>query len=225
MHSIGHKVYKYHVAEPVFPILEDGVQWINPFSQQETKVVFETFNKKYFSDTNARIYLLGINPGRFGAGVTGIPFTDPVRLSSVCGIDHSFDLRRELSSVFIYEVIEAFGGLQSFYDRFNFSSVCPFGFIKAGKNYNYYDDPKLYATVKPMIDGHLHALESLGADRSAVICLGKGKNYKYLKQLNDEHNLFERVEVLPHPRWVMQYRLKEKLKHIDHYIKVLNQYR
>ena len=49
-----------------------------------------------------RHLLLGINPGRFGGGVTGIPFTDPIRLQNVCGIENNFEKKQELSSVFIY---------------------------------------------------------------------------------------------------------------------------
>ncbi len=37
-----------------------------------------------------RYLILGINPGRFGGGITGIPFTDPIRLQNICGIENDF---------------------------------------------------------------------------------------------------------------------------------------
>ena len=80
---------------------------MNPYQQDETMQVVNAFLGKYYDDTEPRTLLFGINPGRFGSGITGISFTDPVRLKEVLGIDHSFDLRPELSSQFIYQVIEA----------------------------------------------------------------------------------------------------------------------
>jgi len=50
---------------------------IYPVNNNETWTIFEQFQNKYFSDQNGRFALFGINPGRFGAGVTEIPFTDP----------------------------------------------------------------------------------------------------------------------------------------------------
>ncbi|MCK5703784.1 MAG: DUF4918 family protein, partial [Cyclobacteriaceae bacterium] len=48
--------------------------------------------------------------------------------------------------------------------------------------------------------------------------MGKGQNFKYLKYLNKKYQLFDKVEPLPHPRWVMQYRLKRKAEFIHEYI-------
>jgi len=39
------------------------------------------FYTKFYSDCKPRQLVLGINPGRFGAGATGIPFTDTRRLN------------------------------------------------------------------------------------------------------------------------------------------------
>jgi hypothetical protein len=87
---------------------------------------------------------LGINPGRFGAGVTGIPFTDTKRLEEKCWLTIEGLTTYEPSSVFVYDVIEAYGGVEKFYSDYYISSVCPLGFVKfneKGKeiNYNYYD--------------------------------------------------------------------------------------
>ena len=42
--------------------------------------------------------ILAINPGRLGAGVTNIAFTDPVHLERDCGIANDFPKREELSA-------------------------------------------------------------------------------------------------------------------------------
>ncbi|NJK87700.1 MAG: DUF4918 family protein [Bacteroidales bacterium] len=62
--------------------------------------------------------ILGINPGRHGAGVTGITFTDTKRLWEKCGIKAEGRVTHEPSSVFFYEIIDAFGGVEKFYSHF-----------------------------------------------------------------------------------------------------------
>jgi hypothetical protein len=54
--------------------------------------------------------------------------------------------------LFIYEMIDAFGGAESFYKQFYINSICPLGFTATnarGKevNYNYYDSKELIAAV------------------------------------------------------------------------------
>lgn len=44
------------------------------------------------------------------------------------------------------------------------------------------------------------------------------KNAKFIKKLNDEANLFGRVKALEHPRYIQQYKLKEKQLYMDKYI-------
>ncbi|MFI5224347.1 MAG: DUF4918 domain-containing protein, partial [Nitrospirales bacterium] len=65
--------------------------------------------------------ILGINPGRLGAGLTGIPFTDPLKLQNICGIENTLPKKAELSADFIYTMISAFGGPEAFYKKFYFS--------------------------------------------------------------------------------------------------------
>ncbi len=49
-----------------------NIQWLYPFKNPETCRCMEAFYSKYYSDTQERILILGINPGRFGSGITGI---------------------------------------------------------------------------------------------------------------------------------------------------------
>ena len=97
--------------------LPQEVEVMNPYQHEETFRIASTFYHKYYNDTNERYICFGINPGRFGAGITGVPFTDPIRLEEVCGIEHTFDKKAELSSRFIYDMIAAYGGPEKFYSQ------------------------------------------------------------------------------------------------------------
>ena len=57
-----------------------GVVMMNPFQDAYALSLCQKFYTQYYSDTEKRHIILGINPGRLGGGVTGIPFTDPVKL-------------------------------------------------------------------------------------------------------------------------------------------------
>ena len=73
----------------------------------------------------------------------------------------------------------------------------------------------------PMILDNFRTQLDFGADTSVAYSMGKGKNFKFLKTINDEYGFFEKVVALPHPRWVMQYRLKRKLEFVDEYVQAL----
>ena len=70
--------------------LAKGFDLIDPFTDQETVRIFSAFYEKYFNDQKKRHFMLGINPGRHGAGVTGVPFTDPKIIQEDCGIENDF---------------------------------------------------------------------------------------------------------------------------------------
>src|SRR5690554_876575 len=103
--------------------LPEGFQVLNPFVEnQETKVVMRKFYEKFYNDTKERKFIIGINPSRHGAGVTGVPFTDTKRLESVCGIKMETAYTHEVSSVFVYDMIQEYGGPESFYNEFYINS-------------------------------------------------------------------------------------------------------
>ncbi|MCK5248855.1 MAG: DUF4918 family protein, partial [Spirochaetaceae bacterium] len=177
---------------------------------------------KFFNDGEKRIFLIGINPGRLGAGVTGICLTDPKRLAGDCGIPHELQGGREISSDFVYRMISAFGGPEAFYRRFYITALSPVGYIRDGKNLNYYDVKGMPEQLDSwMADAMALQLEA-GADRRVAFSMGKGANFKQLQTFNDRHGFFERVEPLPHPRWVMQYRRKRLEEFIELYVDTLN---
>jgi len=201
--------------------LPEDVEVLHPFEEPEVQGIVNTFYNKFYKDDQPRTFLIGINPGRFGGGATGIPFTDPIRLDEVIGISSDFDPKPELSSKFIYQMIEAIGGPETFYSSFYFTSVSPLGFVKDGKNLNYYDIKELQEGLEAYIVEHMRKQIAFGASPIAY-SLGKGKNIKYLKWLNKKYELFEDVKPLPHPRWVMQYRLKRLDEFVGQYTETLS---
>src|ERR1700748_1352959 len=100
--------------------LPPGIRRIDPFTESaQPLLIAEKFYQKYYSDNGPRHLILGINPGRFGAGLTGIPFTDPKRLMAVCHIPYAGRITHEPSSAYVYEMIEAYGGPEAFYGKFH----------------------------------------------------------------------------------------------------------
>lgn len=207
--TFSDRVMKYYGGLVIKEKLPEEISVLNPYSNKAVIDICEKFYNKYYNDSNGRILIVGINPGRFGAGITGIPFTDPVVLENECNIKNDFDKRSEISSEFIYKLINATGSISSFYKRFYIGSVSPLGFMKNGKNFNYYDSKELMKSLKPFIVSNLIKQIGLGITSRKCFCLGQGKNYEYLKFLNIELDLFDEIVPLPHPRWVMQYRRKK----------------
>ena len=181
MKSFGQQVIEYYKSVSKPDNLPDGVEVLYPFDQAEVIQIVEKFYSQYFNDRNKRTFLIGINPGRFGGGATGIPFTDPIRLNDIIGIENSFERKAELSSKFIYKMIEALGGHVDFYNKFYFTSVSPIGFVKDGKNLNYYDIPELQEALESYMVEELRKQISFGANPVAF-SLGMGKNIAYLKK-------------------------------------------
>lgn len=200
--------------------LPEGIQWLYPQKQQEVQKVLNLFLQKYYSDSSERILLLGINPGRYGAGITGINFTAPKQLKEDCGIENSFS-GSELSAEFIYAMIKAYDGLEKFYSKFFIGSVCPLGFVQNGKNMNYYDNKDLLKIIEPFIIENLCRLVAYNVDRGICICIGGEKNFKYLSSLNEQYHWFKKIVSVPHPRFIMQYKRKQVTDYIDLYLEML----
>ena len=201
--------------------LPKGIEILYPQKDPQVIKVIKEFYKKYFNDDRPRGLLLGINPGRYGAGITGINFTAPKHLKENCGIEHPFSTSSELSADFIYEMIEQYGGPKKFYADWFIGSVCPLGFIKGGKNLNYYDDKQLAAAVTPFIVDCINKQINLGFNTEQCICIGGEKNLKFLSGLNEKYKWFKKFTPLLHPRFILQYRRKQKDKYIHQYLRAL----
>ena len=198
------------------------VDILNPYQSEEVQTCCRIFYDKFYSDKGKRNLIFGINPGRLGAGITGLSFTDPHKLEFECGIPNSFSKKEELSSRFIYLWINHSHTVKSFYKKHIILSVCPLGFIQAGKNVNYYDDKRLEKHCEKFIVQHQNFIhDEFNVGKKAYV-LGKGKNFVYLKKLNEKHGWYDEVIALPHPRWVMQYRYKKRFEIMDDMTAILN---
>lgn len=200
------------------PPVPEEITVMNPYRDEKVWSVCTAFYRKYYADNQPRKLVLGINPGRFGGGTTGIPFTDPVKLNQLCGIPNSLPQRAELSADFIYQVIEHAGGPEKFYSQVYISAVCPLGFIRNGKNMNYYDDKRLLEAVKDFCIRSIEEQMSFGLDQNRVYCIGEGKNFDFLVELNKKSRFFKEIIPLPHPRFIMQYKRKKVKKFIEAYL-------
>lgn len=226
METLANKIVTYNKGLNFTKQLPNGFKVLNPYlDNPETLQVMQMFYEKYYDDSRGRKFIIGINPSRNGAGVTGIPFTDTKRLQSVCGITMKSAQTHEVSSVFIYEMIKEFGGADRFYNEFYINSPFPLAIVRQSPkgdwlNANYYDDKSLFDCVKSYMIESLHQQISMGLDTSKVFVLGK-KNATYIQKINKEIQLFEKIEVLEHPRYIEQYKSKEKMLYIDKYITTL----
>jgi hypothetical protein len=187
----------------------------------------ESFYTRYYNDSKKRTLILGINPGRLGAGATGIPFTDTKRLRDVCGIRIADLETHEPSSVFIYDVIDAFGGTENFYSSFYISSVSPLGFVSMNErgsevNHNYYDSNEMMEAATPFIIESIRQQLSWGLLHDECIVFGTGKNDKFIRTLNEKEKFFSRIHTLEHPRYIMQYKLKQKHLYLDKYLRLMS---
>jgi hypothetical protein len=205
--------------------LPEGFEVMNPFRSAEVMDINRQFYNKYYSDERKRIFFFGINPGRFGAGITGICFADPIRLATVCGIPNSFQQKQELSSVFIFNVIEAYGGPEKFYGDFYVTAMSPLGFLKNGLNINYYDDRNLQNLAEPFILKTIRDQVEFGTSNEVAICIGEGANYKYFSKLNEKHGFFKEIIPVAHPRFILQYKRKQMDNYIQQYLDTMEKCR
>jgi len=219
--SYDKKILRFFRQLKIPANLPGEVGVLNPYSDKKIFEYCTSFYNKYYNTENQRSIILGINPGRFGAGLTGIPFTDPVKLEQECGIPNDLPKKRELSADFIYTMIQAFGGKEKFYHQFYFGSVSPLGFTRNGKNLNYYDDPKLQKALLPFICKTIEDQVHFGIITKVAYCLGEGENFKFLSKLNLEKGYFENIIPLSHPRFIMQYKRRKVDLYIDDYIQKL----
>jgi len=194
--------------------IPNGIEIINPYETDDVKEIVKKFYSKFYNDEQERLFIIGINPGRFGGGLSGIAFTDPVALREYCRIENTFGDRKELSSKFVYTVINQIGGVKKFFSRVFLTALYPFAIIKNKKNYNYYDEKSLSDLLRLDMAQNIREQIKFGARRDFAILLGK-KNADYFFPINEEYKFFRKIVVLEHPRYIMQY----KLKQIDNYIK------
>lgn len=229
--TFADKIIHFNTHLEFHGTLPGGIRMMNPYRESETALVASTaFYRKYYDDRNPRHLILGINPGRFGSGTTGVSFTDPKRLAGKCGIPFPGPVTHEPSSEFIYDMIDAYGGPEQFYQGFYIHSVCPLGLTIKGlngkeTNYNYYDSKELQNAVMPFILDNIHQLISMGFETDVCFCFGTGKNESFLRKLNAQYGFFGSLIALEHPRFIMQYKSKFKQDYIAKYLEAFSSVR
>ena len=207
----------YRKLRPRFA-LPAGISIMNPYQDPEAQAVASQFYQKYYGDSRPRWWIFGINPGRHGAGVTGVPFTDPIRLLERCGIANNWKKQAELSSLFVYQMIDAYGGVSEFYGNYFITALSPLGYVRDGKNLNYYDDKELLRDCEPFMIACIRKQLATMPTYETCYCLGEGENYKYFSRLNAVHGFFKEIVPLPHPRFIMQYRRKRVGEYAEMYV-------
>src|SRR5689334_20916158 len=112
--TFGKKIISFYKNIRLDAELPAGVEAMNPYQDKTAFALCSRFYNTFYNDTNIRTMILGINPGRFGGGITGVPFTDPVKLDKL-GIVNDLKKKVELSADYIYTMIDAYGGAEKFY--------------------------------------------------------------------------------------------------------------
>ena len=224
--SIGQRIIAFNKGLQYTGSLPEGFAVLNPYlDNPETIEVMTAFYNRFYHDEAPRKFIIGINPSRHGAGITGVPFTDTKHLESDCGIRMHSARTHEVSSVFVYDMIAQYGGVAAFYKDYYINSPFPLAIVRKNAqgnwlNANYYDDPELFALTREYMIETLKKHIALGLDTTRVYVLGK-KNATFLEKLNKEASLFGEMVVLEHPRYIEQYKSKEKQLYIDKFITLL----
>jgi hypothetical protein len=222
MKTFAPQILRFYKSIELKASLPEGVEYMHPYKNKDAFAITSLFYNRFYADSNSRKMILGINPGRFGGGITGIPFTDPINLELHCGIKNNFQKKPELSSTFVYMMIDAFGGAETFYKNYFITALSPLGFTKDGKNLNYYDIRELQSAVEPFVISCIKKQLTFNIDTEKGFCLGEGENYKYLQKLNDRYAFFKEIIPLPHPRFIMQYKRKQLMNYIERYLTILS---
>jgi hypothetical protein len=215
--TVGGSILKFYRSLSIEATLPPGVEVMNPYLDETTFQLTSRFFKRFYNDRGQRTMIMGINPGRFGAGVTGVPFTDPIKLEQ-CGIPNTLKKKTELSADYVYTMIDAYGGPEKFYGKFYISALSPLGFTKDGKNLNYYDIRELQNAIEPYMIACIETQLGFGVNREICFCLGEGKNFDYLSRLNAKHRFFKTIVPLAHPRFIMQYKRKSIQLYVKDYL-------
>jgi hypothetical protein len=190
---------------------------LNPYKQPVVREIVATMIKRFYEGGAARLSVWGINPGRLGAGITGIPFVDPVSLQHTLGIQSTITGASEASATFIAKVIQQSGGAPAFYSSVYLSALCPLGLTRAGNNVNFYDDPQWIDAVVPFIRSAVLTQVACGLRADLCVVLGMGKLRAFIERHTTDWWPFAQTVYLYHPRFIMQYKRSSMQQYIDQY--------
>ncbi|MHB1301481.1 MAG: uracil-DNA glycosylase family protein [Burkholderiales bacterium] len=174
----------------------------------------DAFWQRFYGEGIPRIMVCGINPGRFGAGKTGIPFLDFMSLSKLIpGIERQDS---EKSASFFFEVVRSFGA-ETFFHTFYVSNFSSVGYLRDGTNLNYHDLPDVAREIVER--NFLEEIETIHPTH--VISLGKEVHESVRNLLPASIDCSLR---LPHPSWVATYRANETNQWVSRYREVLGKF-
>ena len=158
----------------------------------ENSELVRRYNREFYISKTPRIVFCGINPGRNGAGKTGIPFIDYNGASQLLSDNDQND--KEASAQFILSVITEIGK-EEFHNTVYMTNLSWFGFKQGKKNLNYY---KLPSPLKSTFtDSFLEEMDIV--QPKLIIPLSKEVE-KALKQMKKEGRLIYPLSTrLPHP--------------------------
>ena len=143
-------------------------------------------------------------------------------LSFYKGLRPRFALPAGISIMNPYKDEQAWAVSEQFYRKFygdlHFTALSPLGYVRDGKNLNYYDDKELLRDCEPFVLSCIRKQLATMPAREVCFCLGEGENYKYFSRINASHGFFKEIVPLPHPRFVMQYRRKRIDEYVDMYL-------
>lgn len=171
---------------------QEGITVLEGFANN-IELVRDYYRNFYVAKTE-RIVLCGINPGKNGAGKTGIPFIDFKGASQLLSRELKKD--QETSAQFIHSIIESFGS-RKFHDQVYMTNLSWFGFVKDKKNLNYYDLPPFL--IPSFIDSFV--MEMNIVQPKIVIPLSKEVEKSLQEMVKNGKLNFPIGERLPHPYW------------------------
>jgi len=172
--------------------------------------VMDDFWRRFYPEELPRHVICGLNPGRFGAGLTGVPFTDFQTLSRWMPSVERQDT--EPSAQFFAQVVAAVG-VEAFFRRFYVTNVSAVGYVKDGRNLNYHDLPA--GALEVVERRFVEEMEIVRPQQ--IIALGRQVE-RSIKRLMP--NVV--VSYLPHPAWVSTYRKAAQHDWIERYLRVLS---
>ena len=173
----------------------------------------EEFYSKYYKNTHPKVVICGINPGKNGAGKTGVPFVDFNSLSKLLPNVNETDIER--SAQFFYEIIEHFGA-EKFFETFYVTNISWVGFIQNGKNVNYYN---LSIKVKELIF-NIYKSEIDAINPTTIISLSQEVQKTNKALFEGDENI--ELKSLPHPNYCAFPKNKDTCT--EQYISLLSKY-
>ena len=194
-------------------ISDQGVCVLSDFLLNQAHI--DTFWQTYYGSSVPRVVICGINPGRHGAGKTGIPFLDFQSLAQLIPDVERSD--SESSAGFFYQVIKQFGA-SAFLPTFYVTNIASVGFVRAGKNLNYNDLP---APALEIVERNF-LLEMAVVQPTHIISLGEVVHATVNKLMGKDVDCKRR---LPHPSWIANYRRNQIEEWVTRYLAVLEVFR